>query len=108
MLYDVLNNIVVDAVITDSKTHEINITIDEHLKQVKKDDLIVFDRGYPSYRLFATITSKYKADYLIRMKTSMYKKYTKILFCKDSDVEDKTDVTVHHLPHPLTLYGNVL
>jgi hypothetical protein len=34
VLYDVLNNIVVDAKITDSKIHEINITIDEHLKVI--------------------------------------------------------------------------
>lgn len=91
VLYDVLNSIVVDSVIADSKTHEIDITIDKHLKAVKKDDLIVFDRGYPSYRMFATIQSKYKANYLIRMKTSMYKKHTKILFDKNSQV---TDITV--------------
>ncbi len=47
LLYDVLNNMVEDAILADSKTHEINITIDEHLKKVKKEDLIVFDRGYP-------------------------------------------------------------
>ena len=79
MLYDVLNNIVVDATISDSKTHEINITIDEHLRNVKEDDLIIFDRGYPSYRLFSTINSKYKAHYLIRMKKNIYKKHTAIL-----------------------------
>lgn len=90
VLYDLLNNIVVDAIMSDSKIHEINITIKEHLKQVKEEDLVIFDRGYPSYRLFATITSKYEANYLIRMKTSMYKKYTKVLFDKNSDIEDIT------------------
>ena len=90
LLYDVLNNIIIDAVIADSKRHEIHITIDEHLKTIKENDLIIFDRGYPSYRLFATINSKYKAHYLIRMKTSMYKKHTAILFDKDSDIEDIT------------------
>jgi len=90
VLYDVLNNIVVDAKITDSKIHEINITIDEHLKAIKEDDLIIFDRGYPSYRMFASINSKYKANYLIRMKKSMYKKHTKILFEKHSKIDDIT------------------
>lgn len=90
VLYDLLNSIIVDATITDSKTHEINITIDEHLKNTTKEDLIIFDRGYPSYKLFATITSKYKANYLIRMKKNMYKKHTEILFDKDSDIEDIT------------------
>jgi len=90
VLHDLLNNIVVDATISDSKTHEINITIDEHLKEVKEEDLIIFDRGYPSYRLFATINSKYKANYLIRMKKNMYNKYTNILFDKESDIDDIT------------------
>jgi len=90
LLYDVLNNIVEDAILADSKTHEINITIDEHLKKVKEEDLIIFDRGYPSYRLFTTIVSKYKANYLIRMKKNIYKKYTEILFDKESKIEDIT------------------
>jgi len=47
ILYDVLNNIIEDAIIADSKTHEINITIDEHLKKVKEEDLIIF--GYLGY-----------------------------------------------------------
>ena len=90
LLYDVLNNIVEDAILADSKTHEINITIDEHLKKVKEEDLIIFDRGYPSYRLFATITSKCKANYLVRTKKNIYKKHTAILFDKESKVEDIT------------------
>jgi len=88
VLYDLLNNIVIDAKITDSKIHETDITIDEHLKNIKENDLIVFDRGYPSYRMFATIKNKYNANYLIRMKTSMYKKHTKILFDKNSPIDD--------------------
>jgi len=90
VLYDVLNNIIVDAKITDSKIHEVNITIDEHLKEIQEEDLIIFDRGYPSYRLFATISSKYKANYLIRMKTNMYKKHTKVLFEENSKIDDIT------------------
>lgn len=90
VLYDVLNSIVVDSVIADSKTHEINITIDQHLKEIKEEDLVIFDRGYPSYRMFATISSKYKANYLIRMKRSMYKKHTKILFDGNSEINDIT------------------
>jgi len=90
VLYDVLNNLIIDSKITDSKTDEINITIDEHLKAIKEDDLIIFDRGYPSYRLFATIHHKYKAHYLIRMKKSMYKKHIKILFDKKSEIDNIT------------------
>lgn len=88
LLYDLLNSIVVDAVITDTKTHEITITKENHLCHVKSGDLIIFDRGYPSYEMFTTITNRYKADYLMRIKTSTYKKYTAPLFDKDSKVDD--------------------
>jgi len=73
LLYDLLNSVVIDAVLTDNKTHEIIITKDEHLKHVKRNDLIIFDRGYPSYDMFAHIKTKSEADYLIRIKVGAYK-----------------------------------
>lgn len=88
LLYDVLNSVVVDAVLTDTKTHEIKIAKNEHLQHVKKNDLIIFDRGYPSYEMFASITHTCKADYLIRIKTTTYKKHTAQLFDKDNDIDD--------------------
>jgi hypothetical protein len=88
LLYDVLNSVVVDAVLTDTKTHEIKIAKNQHLKHVKENDLIIFDRGYPSYEMFASITHTCKADYLIRIKKITYKKYTAPLFDKDNDIND--------------------
>jgi len=88
LLYDVLNSVVVDAVLTDTKTHEIKIAKNQHLQHVKENDLIIFDRGYPSYEMFASITHTCKADYLIRIKKITYKKYTAPLFDKDNDVND--------------------
>jgi len=95
LLYDVLNNIIVDSTIAHNKTHEIKIAINNHLLQVKKDDLIIFDRGYPSYELFARIIHKTEADFVVRLKKGVYKKYTDILFDKDSKV---TDITVTLTP----------
>lgn len=88
LLYDLLNSIVVDAQLCDSKTHEIVITKDKHLQHTQKNDLIIFDRGYPSYNMFATITTKYEADYLIRVKKNTYKEHTAALFEKDGAITD--------------------
>ena len=90
LLYDVLNNIIVDSTITHSKMHEIKIATNTHLSQVKKDDLIIFDRGYLSYELFARIIHKTNADFVARVKRGVYKKYTDKLFDKNSKVTDTT------------------
>jgi hypothetical protein len=88
LLYDVLNNIIIDSIITHSKTHEIKIVTNTHLSQVKKDDLIIFDRGYPSYELFTRIIYKTQANFVVRMKRGIYKKYTDMLFDKNSKITD--------------------
>lgn len=87
VLYDVLNHISIDAVITDSKIGEISIAKNNHFKKVQKNDLVIADRGYPSYELFTTITAQYNADFLIRMKRSWYKDI-QFLFDKNSLVKD--------------------
>ncbi len=88
VLYDVLNNISIDAVMSDYSIGEITIFKDNHLKKVKEDDLIIFDRGYPSYDMFATIVNNYNANYLIRAKKNTYQDI-KFLFDKNSVVKDK-------------------
>ena len=50
--------------------------------------MIIFDRGYPSYEIFASIKAKYKANYLIRLKSNTYKKYTDQLFDKNDNIDD--------------------
>ncbi len=89
VLYDVLNNISVDAVMSDYSIGEITIAKDNHFKKLNNNDLIIFDRGYPSYEMFATITHKYNANYLVRAKKNTYQEI-KFLFDKDSLVKDKT------------------
>ena len=87
VLYDVLNNIVLDSVITDSKTSEVVIARDNHFKQLKKQDLLLADRGYPSYEFFSIITEKYASNFLIRMKKTVYKDI-QFLFDKNSLIKD--------------------
>jgi|TARA_R110002033_G_scaffold13325_2_gene39729 hypothetical protein len=87
VLYDVLNNITLDSIITNSKIGEITIAKDNHFKKLNKNDLVIMDRGYPSYELFTTIITQYKADFLIRMKKSWYKDI-QFLFDKNSELKD--------------------
>jgi hypothetical protein len=64
-LFDVLNSIVVDAVIQPNAQGERSLAI-EHMQQVKANDLILLDRGYPAFWLFALILSKH-AHFCIRV-----------------------------------------
>jgi len=87
ILYDVLNRISIDAVITDSKTHETEIAKNNHFKFLDKNDLVLMDRGYPSYELFTMITKQYNSNFLIRMKKGWYKDI-QFLFDKNSKIKD--------------------
>lgn len=87
VLYDVLNNITLDAVIENSNISEVVIAKNNHFKQLKKEDLLLADRGYPSYEFFSTITEKYNSNFLIRMKKTMYKDI-QFLFDKNSLIKD--------------------
>jgi hypothetical protein len=49
--YDVLNNISIDARLVNRKIGEHTLA-NEHLKHFGKGDLVLYDRGYPSYDLF--------------------------------------------------------
>ena len=71
VLYDVLNHIALDAVLENQKIGERELAL-KHSYQWKKDDLIIYDRGYPSYDF------KYEhieggVDYLIRANSTQSK-----------------------------------
>ena len=77
VLYDVLNNIAIDASINNQILDETNPKLEakderslalEHLAYCNKEDLVIFDRGYPSYKLFV----KYglKSNFLMRIQKS--------------------------------------
>ena len=65
-LFDVLNNIAIDASITNKNKSEENdlVAYDErtlalqHLEHCTADDLVIMDRGYPSYELFVKVYNK--------------------------------------------------
>lgn len=66
VLYDVLNGITLDAVLENLNEGERDLAL-KHAYQWKKNDLIIYDRGYPSYD-FINEHVKLKTDCLIRVK----------------------------------------
>ncbi|CAG9701507.1 transposase [Clostridium neonatale] len=61
-LYDILNDIIIDASITKFKTSERELA-KQHLDQINneklsKNSIVIFDRGYPSYEMFDYLDTK--------------------------------------------------
>jgi len=68
VLYDVLNKYVLDSQLTPKSIGERALGL-LHLVKCKVGDLIIYDRGYPSYDFINTHCSK-NIDYLMRVKVS--------------------------------------
>jgi hypothetical protein len=93
VLFDVLNTIAVDASLTNKNKSKENdlIAYDErtlalqHLEYCNKDDLVVMDRGYPSYELFAKYART--TNFVVRLKKTSFVK-AKFLFDKYSEKKD--------------------
>lgn len=66
VMYDVLNNIAIDAKLKHSHSYEVDIA-KEHLYYTKDNDLVIYDRGYCSFRMMA-LASIAKGDFLIRAR----------------------------------------
>jgi hypothetical protein len=74
MLYDILNDIVVDAQIEPMATDERTMAY-KHIKQLTElesfkewKELVIFDRGYPSFELIKELLDK-KIHFLMRVRT---------------------------------------
>lgn len=66
VLYDVLNRIVLDAVLENVNSSERELAL-KHKPYWKKNDLVIYDRGYPSYDFINEhITAK--IDILVRVR----------------------------------------
>ena len=52
MYYDVLNEIIIDASINPPYASERTLAF-EHLSYAQKDDLVLYDRGYPAFLIFS-------------------------------------------------------
>jgi hypothetical protein len=67
VMYDVLNKVSVDARLERCDAYEVNIA-KEHLKHAKGNDLVIYDRGYCSFRMMA-LASQANTDFLIRCRS---------------------------------------
>lgn len=76
-MYDVLNKYAIDGVLAPLSQGEGILAI-EHLKYAKKGDLIIYDRGYPSFELMYRHI-KCNMQFLIRVKIS-FSKITKAFY----------------------------
>jgi len=65
-LYDVLNGVSLDARLERCDTYEVSIA-KEHLHYAEDNDLVIYDRGYFSFRMMA-IATQAKGDFLIRAR----------------------------------------
>jgi hypothetical protein len=66
MLYDVLNHLTIDAQIAPYSSSEKTLLL-KHLDKVKKGDMLLLDRGYPSFSLFFLLKAK-GIEFTVRMK----------------------------------------
>ena len=71
VLYDVLNNLPIDSVLTTHHAYEVDLAI-EQLKYTRENDLLLFDRGYTSYRFLATLIQQGR-HFLGRCSTGSFK-----------------------------------
>ena len=66
VLYDVCNDIVLQGTLSPFKNGEITLAYN-HIKEIKHGDLLILDRGYPSFELAFNIFEK-RADFIFRCK----------------------------------------
>jgi hypothetical protein len=82
MLYDVLNQLTLDAQIAPYSATEPDLLI-RHLDKAEKGDLLLLDRGYPSYWLLFLLKAK-GIEFCIRMRENWW------LSVKDFNKSDET------------------
>jgi len=76
MLYDVLNQITIDAHLApfkspNAKKSSEQALLQKHMQKLKAGDLLLLDRGYPSVALFFQLKAQ-SVDFCVRMKSSWW------------------------------------
>ena len=57
VFYDVLNDLPIHSILASHHAYEVDLAV-EQLKYTQENDLILFDRGYTSYRFLATLIQR--------------------------------------------------
>lgn len=89
LLYDVLNQITLDAQLapfknTQKKSGSERAMLQEHMPHIEKGDLLLMDRGYPSVSLFFLLVAR-GIEFCARMKGSWWNEVRKF---KESENEE--------------------
>lgn len=96
VLYDVLNRVSLDAQLTSIHAYEVDIA-GEHLCRTETTDLVIYGRGYSSFRMLA-LASMVKGHFLVRCQSSSFK-IAKTMLAGDG--QDDVVVTLS-APSPFT------
>jgi len=92
-MYDVLNRVVIDSSLNKFNTYEVNLAI-EHLKHSTNNDLLIYDRGYPSFRHLSHLCNANK-KFVMRCSSASFKDARDML--KGNGSSDRTVILqVHH------------
>jgi hypothetical protein len=83
MLYDVLNQVTIDAQIAPYASSESSLLV-KHLEKIQTGDLILLDRGYPSFWLLFLLKAK-GAEFCVRLKDDWWLKVKD--FAESAEVE---------------------
>jgi len=86
MLYDVLNHITIDAEIAPYSSSENDLLL-AHLEKVEPGDLLLLDRGYPSFWLLFLLKAM-DIEFCVRLKDNWWKKVRDFA---ESDDEDEIE-----------------
>ena len=101
MMYDVLNEIVLDGKLCPYKTGEIPLS-QEHFKFAKENDLIIMDRGYPSFESMYEMQKK-KIHFIYRCKTDFSNQVNQFYVSKSKEtiieIKPKQNGSFKDLPY---------
>lgn len=88
VLYDVLNHVAIDSKLAPADTYEVDLAI-EHLAYTTEQDLLLFDRNYPSYHFLATLTKVNRA-FVIRTSKGSFSAVRRMFEGKGADSQKVT------------------
>lgn len=100
VLYDVLNNLVIDGSLAPFLTGERELA-KQHLPYCGTGDLVIYDRGYAGFELMADVL-EHKADFLMRCKLDHNKQ---VVDFASSDLQTLTVITTPGRAVALTANG---
>jgi hypothetical protein len=92
--YEVLNGVAIDSVLGKARDSEVDLAIAHHLPPTKENDLLIFDRNYPSYLLMALLVSS-ERKLVRRCSASSFATARQMLQGQGTDDQTVT-LTPHH------------